>query len=189
MKKQTSVSEKQYQNFDNAFKFNKNEEVRTKIKKNRAKPNLVYDNYFIFYKYHNIKEFTKGFPDLKLNGLKEFKDKLKLFYCDTDEIKPNSEDQKNDLEKRKVVVKTAFKLYNKLLNIYTTQYNKLSEDQKKMINVLNRPENLTLNFIEDNLPAMPPLKGDEEVKLEPEEPITERVKLNTRKKHEQDYKS
>ena len=34
-----------------------------------------------------------------------------------------------------------------------------------MKNILNRPEKLTLGFTEDNLA---PLKGDEEVKLEPE---------------------
>ena len=40
------------------------------------------------------------------------------------------------------MVNTASELYYKLLNICTNQYNKLSEDQKKTINVLNRPENL-----------------------------------------------
>ena len=43
---------------------------------------------------------------------------------------------------------TAFKLYEKLLNIYTTQYDNPSEDSKKRINVLNRPEMLTLDFDE-----------------------------------------
>ena len=42
-----------------------------------------------------------------------------------------------------------------------------------MKNVLNRPEKLTLGFTEENLP---PLEGDEEVKLEPEETVVERVK-------------
>ena len=82
------------------------------------------------------------------------------------------------------MINTASKLYNKLLNICTTQYDILSEDQKKKINVLNRPENLTLDFVEDDLPPMPPLEGDEEVKLEPEESIVERVKLNPRKRKE-----
>ena len=35
------------------------------------------------------------------------------------------------------------------------------------MNVLNKPENLTLNFIEDDLP---PLQGDKEVNLEPVTP-------------------
>ena len=68
-----------------------------------------------------------------------------------------------------------------LLNICTTQYNKHSEDQKKTINVVKRHENLTLNFIEDDLPPMPPLEGDE-IKLEPKETIAERVKLNPPKR-------
>ena len=50
-----------------------------------------------------------------------------------------------------------------LLNIYTTQYDNVSDDQKKKINVQNRPESVTLDFVEDDLPPMPPLKGDEEL--------------------------
>ena len=51
-----------------------------------------------------------------------------------------------------------------------------------MKNILNRPEKLTLGFTEDNLA---PLKGDEEVKLEPEETIVEKVKSNPpRRKNE-----
>ena len=50
-----------------------------KIKRSCAKVNLVYDNYFAFYKLHIIKEFTKFFLNSKLNDIKEFKDKLELF--------------------------------------------------------------------------------------------------------------
>ena len=60
--------------------------------------------------------------------------------------------------------------------MYTTQDVKLSEDQKEKINVLNRPEDLALDFFEDDLLPMPPL-GDEKVKLELEETIAKRVKL------------
>ena len=44
------------------------------------------------------------------------------------------------------------KLYNKHLNIYTTQHDKLSEDSKKKANILNKPIMLTLDFDEDDLP-------------------------------------
>ena len=54
------------------------------------------------------------------------------------------------------------KLYDKLLNVYTTQFDNLWEDQKKRINVLNRPENLTLDFDEDDFTSMLPVEGDEE---------------------------
>ena len=97
----------------------------------------------------------------------EFKDTLELFYYDTEEIKPNNEDQEKDLEKGKVVINTASKLYDKLLNIYKTQYNKnkLSEqDNKKKINVLKRPENVTLDFADDDLLPILALEEDEEVK-------------------------
>ena len=57
------------------------------------------------------------------------------------------------------MINTVSKLYNKLLNIYKTQYNKFSEDLKKRVNVLNKPEKLILNFDEcedeDDLPPMP----------------------------------
>ena len=45
----------------------------------------------------------------------------------------------------------------------------------KMIKVLNRPEDLTLDLDEDDLPTIPPLKADKEVKVEPEETIAERL--------------
>ena len=60
---------------------------------------------------------------------------------------------------------TAFELYEKLLNIYTTQYDKPSADSKKGINVLNRPEMLTLDFDEHDLPQE---SYKEVIKLEPE---------------------
>ena len=47
----------------------------------------------------------------------QFKDILETFYYDTVKIKPNNEAQEKDLEKRKVVIDTASRLYDKLLNI------------------------------------------------------------------------
>ena len=188
-KKQTSVAEKQYKKFDNAFESNKNEEVKTKSKKNSAKLNLVYNNSFTFYKYNKIKEFAKRSFDSKLDDLKEFQDKLELFYYDTIEIKPNNEEKIKDLEERKVVFNTALELYNQLLNIYKTQNDQLTKAQKKRIKVQNVPiglylENLSTDLYldEDDLPPMPALKGDENVELEPEETTAQRIKLNSRKR-------
>ena len=81
------------------------------------------------------------------------------------------------------MINAASILYDKFLNIYVTQYDNLPENQKKNINVLNNPKNLFLDFVEDL-----PLEGDGKVKLETEETIAARVKLNPRKreKHEQD---
>ena len=76
------------------------------------------------------------------------------------------------------MINTASKLYDKLLNIYTTQYDKLSKDLNNRINVLNKPE--ILDFDRDDLPPMLVLEGDEEVKSEPEDTIAERVELNPR---------
>ena len=72
---------------------------------------------------------------------------------------------------------TASTLHDKLLNTYTAQHNKLLEDLKKTINVLNKPKMLSLGFTAGHLTPMPALKGNEE----PEKTIAERIKLNLRK--------
>ena len=82
--------------------------------------------------------------------------------------------KKTNLIDRKNVINNTSKLYDKLLNKYGTQYNKLSEYQKKMINVVNKPGMLSLDFTEDDLVPMFSLEGDEE----PEEAIAERLKLS-----------
>ena len=56
------------------------------------------------HKYYNTKEFTKRSFDSKRNDLIEFKGKLKLFYHDTLEIKPNNKDNQKHLEKMKICV-------------------------------------------------------------------------------------
>ena len=87
---------------------------------------------------------------------------------------------------KKVVLVAASGWYDKLVNIYTTQYDKLTKTQKKRLKVQNMPENLPADFYldpdENCLPPMPPLEDDEKLKLEPEETIAERVKLNSQKR-------
>ena len=62
---------------------------------------------------------------------------------------------------------TAFELYDKLVNIYTTQYDKLTKAQKR-IKVQNRPENLAIDLYldenEDDLLLILALEDDEEAK-------------------------
>ena len=77
------------------------------------------------------------------------------------------------------MINAASKLYNKLLNIYTTHYDKLLEDSGKRVSVLNQPEMSELDFDKCDLL---PLEGDEGVKLESEQTIAERVKLDLRKR-------
>ena len=53
---------------------------KQKSKISRAKSNLVYNNDFAFYKYHDIKDVTaKRSPDPKINYVKDFKDELEEF--------------------------------------------------------------------------------------------------------------
>ena len=181
---QKSVSEKCFKNIDNAFESNKKEEVKTKKNKgNRSKSSLVYNNYFTFYKYRNTNEFIKRSLDSKLNDLKEFKGKLEISYHDTIQIKPNNEDRKKDLEKRKVVLDAALELCNKLVNIYKTQNDELKKSRKKRIKFKNVSENLPIDlYLDEDLDDLPQLEGDEKAKLDPEQTIGERVKINRRKR-------
>ena len=57
----------------------------------------------------------------------------------TQEIIPDNEAHEKDFVDRKNFIKIAPKLYNKFLNKYQTQYNKLPEDKKKKRNVTNKP--------------------------------------------------
>ena len=92
-------------------------------------------------------------------------------------------DQEKDLAKRQIVISSVSRLYDKVLNIYTTQYEKFSEDLKKMVNILNKAEILIPDFDRDDLPSISTLlEGDEEVKLESENIIAEIIKLSPRKR-------
>ena len=97
---------------DNAFESNKNEEDKTKNKRSHAKSNLVYNNDLTFCKFKRTKKFGKHSFDPKLNDLKQFKDKLELFYYDAIEIKPNNKHKIKDLEEQKAMFNTPLELYN-----------------------------------------------------------------------------
>ena len=91
--------------------------------------------------------------------------------------------QEKDLAKRQIVISSVSRLYDKVLNIYTTQYEKFSEDLKEMVNILNKAEILIPDFDRDDLPSISTLlEGDEEVKLESENIIAEIIKLSPRKR-------
>ena len=83
---------------------------------------------------------------------------------------------------------TALELYNKVLNIYKPQYDKLAKTKKKRIKSQNVPGTLPTDLYLDDLPPMPAIKGDKKVKLEPEETIAERVKLSPQKNEESGLK-
>ena len=95
--------------------------ILNSIKRKKKIKNLFYNKYFTFYKYYNSKYFAaKCSIDSKQNDLEEFKNILESFYHDTIENKPTNENLTKDLE-RKVVLGTASKLHDKLLNIYATR--------------------------------------------------------------------
>ena len=84
---------------------------------------------------------------------------------------------------------TSLKLYNKVLNKIKIEIkvkikiNKIKKSNKKRIKVQNVPENLPFEFYidGDELPLMSSLEDDKVVKLNPEELIAERIKLNPQK--------
>ena len=47
------------------------------------------------------------------------------------------------------MLNTAYELYEKLLNIYKTQYDKLTKAHKKRLKVQNMPENLPIDLYLD----------------------------------------
>ena len=63
------------------------------------------------------------------------------------------------------MINTACKLCDTLLDIYKTQYDKLWEDSKKSLSVLNKSEMLILDFDDDDWLPIPPAEDEEEVKL------------------------
>ena len=83
---------------------------------------------------------------------------------------------------------TAINLYNILLNIYKTHYDKFWKTKKKRAKFQNITErffiDLYLDENGDDLTPISVLEGDEEVKLEPERSIAERLKSIPRKKNE-----
>ena len=90
LKAQASFAERQYEKLEKFLMLIKGR----KIKRSHAKSNLVYSNEFAFYKYHSAKQLSKRSFYSKWNDLIEFKDILELFYGDTQETKPNNEDQR-----------------------------------------------------------------------------------------------
>ena len=74
-----------------------------------------------------------------------------------------------------------------ILSYDKIQLDNLSKDQKKRVNVLSRPENVTLNFTENDLPPIPP--QDDEEKLEPEDTIAEKLKIKKREKNRSTVKN
>ena len=67
-------------------------------------------------------------------------------YYGTIEIKSNNEDQIKDFEKRIVVTDKNLELYNKLVNICKTKYDKLTKARNKKIKFLNVPEHLPIDL-------------------------------------------
>ena len=83
------------------------------------------------------------------------------------------------------MLNTAHELYDKLLNIYKLNMINFGKPHKRSRYALpkNLPSDSYLDEDEDDFPPMPALEGDEEVKLQPEKTIAERVKLNPQKKY------
>ena len=116
MKKQTSVAEKQYQNFDKVFNHDENEQpVKNKGEESLTtdESNLFYDNKYNFREFKNFGKCEKESLESRYNNyLSLFKQrlkKIKRIYSS------NSESKKR---KKKIVYKSARDLYGKLLNIY-----------------------------------------------------------------------
>ena len=168
LKKQTSVAEKQYRSFDKAFNHNEKEEP-VKIKKEGPlttdESSLFYNNKYSFIEFKNIGKYMDDFLVTRyINYLAPFKQRMEEFKKFTPGKAKTKAKKKNN----------AKKLYSILLSIYYNDYNDITDKEKKKMGEKYNPNNLLIKgqrFIKSK-------KEDEEKsKSQPEETITERVKL------------
>ena len=112
LKKQTSVVEKKYQDFDKIFNHDEREEP-LKIEKKRplttAEPSLISNNKYSFSEFKNVEKYVKQW-------LKEFK----KFTPRTVKTKKN----------KKIMYSIARKLYSKR-SIYYNDYNDITDEEKR----------------------------------------------------------
>ena len=117
---------------DNPLQFRKNKtKSQYNLDRQTAKISALSSGNVSKYKFLTGKDVLpeKDFL-LKTKWFNEVKDILEIFYYDTEKIKPNNEAQEKYLEKRKVVINRASKLYDKFLKI-SIRYDK----QLNMINL------------------------------------------------------
>ena len=131
LKKQTSVAEKQYQNFDKVFKPDEIEQPIT-IKKEQPvtikkeitdESSLVYDSKYCFSEYRNVAKYYNLSFTIKHDTLLPFYHRLNEFR----NVAPQTEKAKI---KKNIVYNNAVSLYNTLLTIYFNQYNNITNKEK-----------------------------------------------------------
>ena len=129
LKKQTSVAEKQYQDFDKIFNYIEKEEP-LKIEKEQPltidKSSLFYNNNkYTFNEFINVEKYEdESLVSRYNNYFSPFKQRLKEF----ENFTPRTVKTK---ENNKIVYNNARELYSKLLSIYYNDYNDITDDEKK----------------------------------------------------------
>ena len=105
------------------------------------------------------------------NYLAPFKQRL-------EEIKKFTLGKAKTKEKKTIAYNNAKKLYSILLSIYYNDYNDMTDEEKEKMDEKYNPNDLLIKgqrFIDSNI------EDEEKIKSQPEETITERVKLGIQK--------
>ena len=128
LKKQTSIAEQQYQDFDKAFNYNEKEKP-LKIEKEEPltidESSLFYNSKSTFNEINNVGKYEDESLESRYNNYSTpFKQRLKgfeKFTLRTMKTKKN----------KKIVYKNAREPYTKLLNIYYNDCNDITNEQEK----------------------------------------------------------
>ena len=128
LKKQASVAEKQYQDFDKVFNYDEKEEP-LKIEKEEPltidASSLFYNNKYTFNEFKNVGKYEDECLESRYNiYLTPFKNRLKEF----EKFTPRTVKTKRN---KKIVYKNARELYSKLISIYYNDYNDIIDEEKK----------------------------------------------------------
>ena len=140
-KKQTSVAEKQCQDFDKVFNYNEKEEP-LKIEKEEPltidESNLFYNNKHTFNEFKNVEKYAKKSITARYDNI------LLLFYQRLKEFKQFTPWTVKTKTKKDIVYKNSRKLYSKLLRIYCNDYNNTTNKGKEKVGEKHSPNNLLI---------------------------------------------
>ena len=131
----------------------------------------IYNKKYSFNEYRNIGKYMDDSPESRYN-------KLVKFYNRLNEFKKFTPQAVIAKEKKKTVYNNAKNLFNKLLNIYYIDYVNIPYKGKEKMSEKYNPSN---SLIKGHIFIELKKEDKEKIKSQPEESISERVKLRRQK--------
>ena len=144
LKKQTTVAEKQYQDFDKVFNYDEKEEP---LEIEKGKPltidesSLFYNSKYAFNEFKRVEKYAKKSVTARYDNI------LILFYQRLREFVKFTPETVKIKAKKDIVYKKARKLYSKLPSIYFNDYNNTTNEQKEKMGEKYSPNNLLIKGI------------------------------------------